>query len=128
MKTVEEKQPQKRSRPRPAKLVPLARQQIILRHLMKKGKLKSLAEDIAYEAGRAVAEVLQAKNFTKDLVLPSGISAEEVLETIYQSIEDNSTALATANRMREAMAELLGRRQAKLLKQLPKQPGRKKRS
>ncbi len=126
MKTAEEKQPQKRRYQHHAKLVPFARQEIIMLHAGKKVKLKSDAETHAYEAGRAEAEILRDKIFTADLVVPSCIAAEEVLETVYQSIEDCHTDLATANRMRAAMEEALRQRQASMLKSL-KQSSRKKR-
>jgi hypothetical protein len=53
----EENQPEKIRPDRPVKVVPLIKQNIILQHKLNKGRLKSEAEKLAYEAGRALGEI-----------------------------------------------------------------------
>lgn len=98
-KQIEENQLEKSEPKRLAKAVPLIKKQIILQHKLKKSQLKSDAEKFAYEAGRAAAELFTVASSKGDCDGEDEYKAEDILSSIYESIEDGSVDLLNANRI-----------------------------
>ncbi len=121
-KQSEENQLKKSEAKRPAKVVPLIKQQTILQHELKKMRLKSDAEKFAYVAGRAAAEL--SLSASCDEPRTEGYQAEEILAAVYDSLEAGEIYLVNANRILSELEQPLRQRNDQMRKKLLLKPNR----